>query len=245
MQALTESDLLELWEAGAGRTAAAKALLLLTIAEPGLGRDDLLDLSIGARDLRLGGLREVLFGPVIAGTCRCPACDEALEVSFALSDLLARECGAVPGLIELSLSGYQVSCRPATGRDLAAAGSAGDLEAARASLVSACVVSAESDGLAVKVTDLPDDVLLAVGEAMDAADPGANIELLLRCDGCGTASTAALDLASFLWTELGAWARRTLREVHELAAAYGWPEPAVLALSQQRRRAYLELVRDG
>ena len=34
----------------------------------------------------------------------------------------------------------------------------------------------------------------------------------------------------------------TLAEVHALAAAYGWTEAEVLALSAARRRAYLELV---
>jgi hypothetical protein len=31
--------------------------------------------------------------------------------------------------------------------------------------------------------------------------------------------------------------------VHELAWAYGWAESAILAMSQQRRAAYLERVR--
>jgi hypothetical protein len=34
-----------------------------------------------------------------------------------------------------------------------------------------------------------------------------------------------------------------LRDVHELASAYGWRESEILALSPQRRQAYLELVR--
>jgi hypothetical protein len=33
--------------------------------------------------------------------------------------------------------------------------------------------------------------------------------------------------------------------VHTLAAAYGWTEPEVLALSEPRRAAYLRLVGDG
>jgi hypothetical protein len=34
-----------------------------------------------------------------------------------------------------------------------------------------------------------------------------------------------------------------LGDVHELARAYGWSEPEVLALSPWRRAAYLALVR--
>ena len=37
-------------------------------------------------------------------------------------------------------------------------------------------------------------------------------------------------------------ARALLAAVHTLARAYGWSEPDVLALSEQRRAAYLEMV---
>ena len=40
-----------------------------------------------------------------------------------------------------------------------------------------------------------------------------------------------------------AWARRTLRDVHVLARAYGWREADVLALSPTRRQIYVELSR--
>ena len=45
--------------------------------------------------------------------------------------------------------------------------------------------------------------------------------------------------------EVQARARRLLREVDVLARAYGWTEADVLALSEQRRTAYLEIVREG
>ena len=50
------------------------------------------------------------------------------------------------------------------------------------------------------------------------------------------------DIASFLWTELHAWASRTLYDVHQLAAAYGWSEAECLSLSARRRGYYLELI---
>jgi len=46
----------------------------------------------------------------------------------------------------------------------------------------------------------------------------------------------------FFWAELAAEAKRLLREVDALARAYGWREADILALSSQRRHAYLELV---
>jgi hypothetical protein len=64
----------------------------------------------------------------------------------------------------------------------------------------------------------------------------------LTCPQCAHQWQAPLDIVSFLWSEVHAWAIRLLREIHELASAYGWSEAEILALSPWRRRAYLELV---
>jgi hypothetical protein len=53
---------------------------------------------------------------------------------------------------------------------------------------------------------------------------------------------AAFDIATYLATEVHTWASRQLREVHDLARAYGWSEAEILAMSPTRRRAYLELL---
>jgi hypothetical protein len=81
-----------------------------------------------------------------------------------------------------------------------------------------------------------------MAEAAAAADPGADIGLDVPCSECGYRAKAVFDIASSLWAELDSWARGTLFDVHVLAAAYGWTEPEVLALSPARRRRYLELV---
>ena len=49
-------------------------------------------------------------------------------------------------------------------------------------------------------------------------------------------------MPAFLWDEVDVRARRLLDEVHALAGAYGWSEQRILALSEARRRAYLDRV---
>ena len=49
------------------------------------------------------------------------------------------------------------------------------------------------------------------------------------------------DVAAFLWAAVERWALLTLRDVHQLALAYGWGEGDVLALSPLRRQLYLEM----
>ncbi len=89
---------------------------------------------------------------------------------------------------------------------------------------------------------LPAEVAEAVAQRMAEADPQADPQLAMHCPSCGHAWSAGLDIAAYLWAEVDAWARRTLREVHALASAYGWSEGEILALSAARRQAYLDLI---
>jgi hypothetical protein len=82
----------------------------------------------------------------------------------------------------------------------------------------------------------------AVAEAMGRADPQAAAEIALTCPACAHRWTVAFDAGAFLWAEIQAWAQQILRDVHTLAAAYGWNEAEILALPPARRRAYLDLV---
>ncbi|MGW6805848.1 hypothetical protein ACWGCF_46290, partial [Streptomyces sp. NPDC055039] len=92
---------------------------------------------------------------------------------------------------------------------------------------------------------LPADVQRRLAEKAAEADPAADVTLNVNCPECGGATPAALDITSYLWTELDAWARDLLLDVHLLASAYGWSEPEILALSPLRRRYYLELCTDA
>jgi hypothetical protein len=49
------------------------------------------------------------------------------------------------------------------------------------------------------------------------------------------------DVVSYFWGEIEDWAMRLFRDVHSLAAAYGWSEREIIGMSARRRRLYLEL----
>jgi hypothetical protein len=80
------------------------------------------------------------------------------------------------------------------------------------------------------------------GQALAEADPLAETLLKLRCAVCSHEWQEPLDIADYLWSEIEARARRLLIEVHSLASAYGWSEADILALSEPRRRLYLDMV---
>lgn len=159
------------------------------------------------------------------------------------SDGPAGEFGAHadPSVVRVQQDGWDVEFRLPGVADLAVAARSGD---PRTVLLARCLVAAVHDGTAVTAAELPAAVQRRIAEAVEAADPGADLTLNVACPECGQATRAELDIASYLWTELDAWARDVLLDVHLLATAYGWSEPEILALSPTRRRYYLELCAD-
>ncbi len=80
-----------------------------------------------------------------------------------------------------------------------------------------------------------------VERQLEALDPAADLELAMTCGACGHAWQTSLDVGALVWEEIDGRAAAVLGDVHRLALAYGWSERAILALSPQRRAAYLEL----
>ena len=50
-----------------------------------------------------------------------------------------------------------------------------------------------------------------------------------------------VDVVAFVWNDVRDGAQRILRDVDLLARTYGWTEPDVLALSDDRRALYVAL----
>ncbi len=258
MHALSASQLLSVWERAAGRSHAERALALLAPACPEMSPEGLARLSVGRRDSLLLTLREWTFGPRLACRAECERCGDPLELSFEVSDIRAVQSEAESSdALTLSVDDYEVHFRLPNSQDLSAVaaevgGNGGnrnggeDLADARQSLLARCVLRVveggeEKAGVAV-VKALPERVREALAARMAEADPQSDVQLALSCPSCGHRWSVAFDIVSYFWSEITAWAGRTLREVHTLAAAYGWREEDILAMSPLRRHAYLEMV---
>ena len=239
MRTPTASEALGVWERGWGQGYAERGLALLGLARSDMPPDALADLSVGQRDGTLLALRETMFGSRIDGCANCPHCGELMEMSFSTSDL---HIGAPsdPGLT-LQVGNCDVTLRLLTSRDLLALKQQ-EGDDPRRYLLSRCVLLATVDGEPADAAALPPAVVDAVTEALANADPQADVKLSIPCAACGHPWHAPFDILTYLWTELDAWAKRTLREVHVLASAYGWREDDVLALSPARRKLYLDMV---
>jgi hypothetical protein len=254
MHALSAADVVEVWEQGADRRPAERALALLRAACPEWPDDRLSGLSVGQRDALLVAAREQTFGDELAALARCPDCGELLEFAARTADLKAGP--AVEDLPDPVPRSFRVALPPAglpgptahvvyrlpTAGDLIALQDVADVESARRALAGRCIQEATWDGAAIPAHELPGDLLAALAAEMSARDPQAEVLLDLTCPACGSRWQALFDIAAFFWAELAAEAKRLLREVDALARAYGWREVDILALSPRRRQAYVDLV---
>lgn len=231
MTTLSPARLLAVWESGARRHPIDRALLLYALAAPQVDPTSLADRSLGERNAAILGLRIALFGHRLAAWIDCSHCGERMEFEFDPAQLPEPPNGAP---MPVRVGAYRFL--PPTSRHLAIAAGSNDSETATLALMRACL-----DG------DAPSDDILsglidAAGEALDAADPWADIALDLPCPACGAAMSASFDITAYVWDELDTRARALLDDIHTLASAYGWTEPEILALSDTRRAAYLDRV---
>ncbi|GEL97438.1 hypothetical protein [Cellulomonas terrae] len=228
---------LTLWEALTSTVPAARGAVVLTArgAAPDVASacDEPLAASAAAA---LDELRE-RSGPTLATVLECPACSEVLDVPLDLQ-ALASSARSVdeetdPPERRVPWGAGEVVVRAPTTTDLLDALTAPD--PAR-HLRERC----ETWPPGAHTTD---DVLDEVARAADDLTGLAGATVRSTCPGCDHDVTADVDVVDLLTARVTDQARALLTEVAELAAAYGWSQDAVLAMSPVRRRAYLDLAR--
>jgi hypothetical protein len=241
MSAPSAASLLDFWEAGQGLSPARRALLALSVGAAGMAPSALENLPVGERDQHLLRLRELLFGERMATHIACPECREPLELDLSTEEL--RVGFAPPAEAEIAVTrGHQeFRFRLPNGGDAMAVTGIRNPAQARELLAERCRLSPTE----AEAGPLPDEVVDAFEARAAELDPQADTRIEVCCPACGRCSEVLFDAGEFLWVEISAWARRTLREIHLLASAYGWREQDVLALSPSRRRQYLNLVMGG
>jgi hypothetical protein len=240
MRSLAAKEVLQVWEWGQDKHPLDRALALLQLAYPELAPEQLHSLSVGQRNGRLLSLREVILGPALKGFAKCTQCGAELEFSVEVAAIRHPEPDAQE--YSLQMDGLSLRFRLLNSLDLAAIVGQGDVEEARRALIERCLLEATQEGQPLRANELTEPALAALMDAMSEHDPQAETRFQLTCAACGHRWSALFDIVSFFWTELGARAGGLMAEVHTLARAYGWCEADILAMSEARRRAYLELV---
>lgn len=247
MRPLSALQLLDAWERGDAQDSIERALMLLAAASPDKTRETLAQLPIGVRDSSLLTLREWAFGSRLVSVTNCPNCGERLELEFEVADIR----GPISSFPEKSIDearpitlcadGYVLAFRLPNSADLLAVGGTHEVESVKRALLERCLVSV-NETHAHETRELPGAIADMVAAKMAEADPLANAQLAIECPNCAHAWRTTFDIVSFFWTEIDAWARRILRDVHMIASKYGWREDDILALGPRRRQMYLDLI---
>lgn len=239
----TAAELIGAWEQGAAQHWVDRALTLLAAGYPEMTFAQLARLTIGQRDARLLAVHERLFGPSLDCFALCPQCDTRLEFKLNVTDILVRPAmDAEPTPRAIISDGVRLKFRAPDSEDLAALATCGDVATARKILVERCVLEAARDGAFIPANEWPAGAIDALALELTEAESCADITFAVACAACAHRWQLALDIVSFLWSEISWLAKRYLREVHTLAWAYGWHEADILAMSPARRQFYLDSV---
>lgn len=205
--------------------AILSALSGLPLAEA-LGR------GVARRDAALLAWRTTLFGTNWQAFAQCPQCAVMLEYELPPFGDPGENSTASEDDLEVEFMGRSWSVRWPSTRDIHEASTCSDRSAARTTLLRRM---------------LPGDVDpdTETGAAILAAASNAHFGLMtldLQCCACPCAWTVVFDPGEFLWREMRAAAHCVLREVDVIARVYHWSEDQILALSDVRRREYLQMV---
>ena len=197
-----------------------------------------MELSLAARDLELLRLRQITFGDTLRGTLPCAACGTRLETEISVQSMIDRlEALRPTSRTTVAAGGFTLLMRPVNSRDLSAILTAAD---PRRRLLALCT---SVDSPETSVQDVLGMCEHEAVEQFNRLNESAETRFSVPCPSCSATDRVELDIARFLWAEVRHSALILLREVHELASAYGWTERSILDMSPARRASYLEMVR--
>jgi len=240
MTAISSERLLRAWEGTLEEQPLRRGITLLAgYRSENVG--SVAEWSVRMRDRHMYDLRRELFGAEAVAVATCPRCAERIEVPLDLGLLRPPDTDVLPEPVEAD--GYVATVRIPTTVDLLSISDLGDEESALVALVARCVQSIRGpNGEECTLQDAPPTVRsllqLHLAELLDDVD----VVLEISCPNCSCTFAAAFDIAPFLLREVEAWAARLIRDIHQIARAYGWDEATILSLSPRRRQAYLELI---
>jgi hypothetical protein len=199
--------------------------------------------SLPATDLDAAALaiRRTWIGDTIRADTLCPApgCGARIDVAFGIGDYLDHHRPRRPrGVTETPDAGWftlpraQVRFRIPTVADLLAVSAASQPALALS-------------GRCIEAPEVPRALARRLDHALAALAPRLDDLIGGACPACGEVVAMRFDPLGYVLAELRNAFSGVYLEVHALAAAYGWPEQAILALPRGRRRRYASAIADG
>ncbi len=235
---MTPAEMLSFWETGSRLSPLDRGVLAVQIA--GVPASQAADLPLGERNRALARLYLDHFGEALEGFTQCAECGEKLEFHFDLQQVAY----APPLKASDPVVVGRWRFRLPTSRAVAMALNGGEDASAGHRLLVECLEEPAGAGQdwSKAVPGWSEEEMNAIEEKLAEADSLAEIQIGFQCPECGADFEDALDLGSFLWSEIESAAGQLFDDIHLLASAYGWTEDEVLRLSSMRRGAYVRRV---
>ncbi|MFZ1770071.1 MAG: hypothetical protein WAU00_12785, partial [Caldilinea sp.] len=131
MQPLSAVDLLAVWEENWRQPPLRQGLALLAAAHPDESIETLAQMPMGRYNVALLMLRAWQFGPSLTAVTECPGCGELVEVTLDAPGLCQQAAEPAPPWLEIAHAEGSLRFRLPSPADLAAAGEATTIDAAR------------------------------------------------------------------------------------------------------------------
>jgi hypothetical protein len=211
--------------AGSG-AGDALALLRRIVQFSDGARSGLDTLDVSHVDRLLAAVYTILYGDAAECRLTCAQCRTGFEFTLSLAELIRVQDAERPG--PTGPDGYWrladgQRVRPPTLGDIAA--------------------TTQSSGLLERLTDvgIVSDAD-AVAGWLETAVPVLSIDLDAPCPNCRHAAAVRFDIAAYLAARLAGERPFLLREIHLIAARYGWSRTEILSLGRDERRAYATMI---
>ncbi len=182
------------------------------------------------RDRLLALLYISMYGPKIESTVSCRECKQKFDLDFSLDELLQHyrpEAIADDGRYHLEPG---ISFRLPNGEDEMLINGLVGAEAER-QLLERCLLegNAETDNEKVQLK-------------MAELAPVLSLEMQAVCPECNQMQLVQFDMQSFFLTKLIQERSLLIREIHNIASQYHWPQQEILNLPRNLRKQYAALI---
>jgi hypothetical protein len=214
-----------------------------------LTREDLRGLLVGDRDYLLLALRELTYGSRFNGLLACPACGQAMDLSFEANDIPLQRRPQPQSRYEADVrrrdgGSARVTFHLPTGGDQESLVEDGGADPGRV-LLARCLESINGHPPSDEDIDALDPTSIdQLDETIEGSSPNVELSMRLTCPTCDHHFDADYDLVPFLIEEFRLSSAQLSREVHTLAYYYHWSRSDILALTKQQRRDYVSLISD-
>jgi hypothetical protein len=177
----------------------------------------------------------------------CPECGTYCEHRLDIKSMLGTEPDLADPRYPLNgeADGWVATLRELRVADLIAVIDEGDVAHRMARLFAMSVVELRDPaGTVVDVTVCPTAVVSAIDEALAELNAAGLILIASTCPNCGCELSCRLDPFALLLREAER-SRDIWVDVAQLAKAFGWRAPEILALPDRHRRRLLKLTENG